>query len=243
MTSHPFLRTIQTVLFDTRPALLTNSFFNNSQLKPRIQMLVSPQTSRRALWRYVFMLPVAALLLMCSQKDALDGEPPIKGEIFTVVEQNPEPKGGMIGLSDYLSNNLRYPAEAQKADIAGKVFIRFIVTAEGRISDAQILKGIGYGCDEEAVRVIKQMPDWIPGHQKGRAVNVQFNLPIAFTLKEVNRTTNPKAYTEADFLAQYNQFTIDGKDVNYATFKRASTMNVKAIKTDPAQHRISITTR
>ena len=114
MTRHRLLQTIQTVLLDTRPALLTNSFLNKSHLKPRIQMLINPQTNRRALWRYVFVVPIAALLLMCSQKDPVQTESPVgsrmaakspveqesavTGEVFTVVEQNPEPKGGIAKL-------------------------------------------------------------------------------------------------------------------------------------------------
>ena len=87
-------------------------------------------------------------------------------------------------MGDYLQSNLRYPEAAQKANVAGKVFVSFVVTTEGRITDVQVLKGIGFGCDAEAVRVVKQMPAWTPGRQNGQAVNVRFNLPIAFTLEE-----------------------------------------------------------
>ncbi len=199
MPVHPFLRTIQTTLFDTRPALLTNSFFNKSQLKPRIQMLINPQTDRQALWRYALVLPVATLLLMCSQKDPLEQatpagsriaandavqyKTPLSGEIFTTVEQNPIPQGGIAVLGDYMQNNLHYPEAAQKANVGGKVFVSFVVMADGHITDVQVLKGIGFGCDAEAVRVVRTMPNWVPGRQNGRAVNVKFNLPILFALQ------------------------------------------------------------
>ncbi len=192
------IHTVQATFFNAQPTLLANSFFNSSQLKPRIQMLVNPQTNRRALWRYVLVLPVAALLLMCSQKDPIGQEvergsrvaandavqykTPLTGEILDVVEQNPAPQGGLAGLGDYIQNNLRYPEPAQRAQVSGKVFVRFVVAADGHITDVQVLKGIGFGCDAEAVRVVKQMPAWIPGRQNGRAVNVRFNLPISFAL-------------------------------------------------------------
>lgn len=104
-------------------------------------------------------------------------------EIFTVVEQNPEPQGGMAALGAYLSKNLRYPAPAQRANISGKVFVSFVVNTDGSIQDVQILKGLGFGTDEEALRVVKGMPKWKPGKQSGRPVRVKFNLPISFTLE------------------------------------------------------------
>ena len=108
---------------------------------------------------------------------------PKDDEVFTVVEQNPEPAGGMAALSNYLGKNLRYPAPAQRANISGKVFVSFVVNTDGTIQDVTVLKGLGFGTDEEAVRVVKGMPKWKPGKQSGRPVRVKFNLPIAFTLE------------------------------------------------------------
>lgn len=177
---------------------LTNSFFHIFQLKQRIQMLTKPGSPHRALWRYALVLPLVGVLLMCTQvekemdqvvkgKEKLDQSlklTQIEGEIFTVVEQQPEFEGGMKALMAYLGDNIRYPREAQKANAQGRVFVSFIVTQKGDIADVNILKGIGYGCDEEAIRVVSRMPNWKPGSQSGIPVNVKYNLPIMFQLEE-----------------------------------------------------------
>jgi periplasmic protein TonB len=104
-------------------------------------------------------------------------------EIFTVVEQNPEFVGGNAAMYAWLGKNIKYPAAAQRANISGKVFVSFTVNTDGSITDAQVLKGLGFGTDEEAIRVVKSMPKWKPGKQSGRAVRVKYNLPISFQLE------------------------------------------------------------
>ncbi|GAB2585539.1 M56 family metallopeptidase [Spirosoma areae] len=106
------------------------------------------------------------------------------GEVFTVVEQQPQFPGGMTALGQYLTHNLRYPKEAQQNKVQGRVFVQFVITQTGQIQDLRVLKGIGSGCDEEAVRVVSQMPKWNPGQQQGQAVAVQYNLPIQFSLEK-----------------------------------------------------------
>ncbi|GAB4042298.1 energy transducer TonB [Spirosoma jeollabukense] len=108
---------------------------------------------------------------------------PKEEEIFTVVEQQPEFTGGMAALGQYLQKNLRYPAAAQRANVSGRVFVSFVVNTDGSIQDVQVLKGLGFGTDEEAQRVVKGMPKWRPGKQSGRPVRVKYNLPINFTLE------------------------------------------------------------
>lgn len=83
----------------------------------------------------------------------------------------------------FLGKNLTYPRSAASAGVGGKVFVSFVVNTDGSLTDIQVLKGIGFGCDEEAVRVINKMPHWKPGKQSGRAVRVKYNLPITFTLE------------------------------------------------------------
>ncbi|WP_080054115.1 M56 family metallopeptidase [Spirosoma aerolatum] len=122
-----------------------------------------------------------------------------KGEIFTVVEQVPEFPGGMQALGLYLARNLRYPKEAQQNRIQGRVFVQFVVTQEGDVQNLRVLKGIGGGCDEEAVRVVSQMPKWNPGRQNGEAVAVQYNLPIQFQLEKVeDKRTGQVLKSESD---------------------------------------------
>jgi periplasmic protein TonB len=108
---------------------------------------------------------------------------PVSEEPFLVVEQNPDFPGGSAALQRFLAQNLRYPAPASRANVSGRVFVGFVVNANGSIADVQLLRGIGFGCDEEAKRVIELMPRWKPGKQAGRAVRVRFTLPIVFALE------------------------------------------------------------
>ena len=100
------------------------------------------------------------------------------------VEQMPEYAGGLAALSKFLQKNLRYPNPATNAGVSGKVYVQFVIGQDGAISKVDILKGLGFGCDEEAERVIKMMPHWSAGKQSGRAVAVKFTLPISFQLLE-----------------------------------------------------------
>ncbi len=109
--------------------------------------------------------------------------PAQSGEIFTVVEKQPEFPDGMKAMRAYIDKHLVYPEEARKAGITGTVFVAFVINADGSIQDAQVLKGIGYGCDEQAVQLILGMPHWIPGRQQGKAVRVKYNLPIRFGIR------------------------------------------------------------
>jgi len=108
------------------------------------------------------------------------GEDP--NQIFLVVEQPPEFPGGMQALYTYLNKTMRYPAQARRMGIEGSVYVSFVVDAEGKINDVQVIKGIGAGCDEEAKRVVSLLPPWKPGKQRGRPVKVRFTLPIKFKL-------------------------------------------------------------
>ncbi len=110
-------------------------------------------------------------------------------DVFTVVEQQPEFPGGMPALGQYLARNIRYPAAAQKANTQGRVFVEFVVSPTGAINNIRIQKGIGNGCDEEAVRIVAQMPRWEPGKQNGQPVAVSYILPIEFRLEPNNDKT------------------------------------------------------
>lgn len=105
-------------------------------------------------------------------------------EVFVTVEKFPEFQGGMEGFAKYLRKNLRYPASAAESNISGRVYLSFIVEKDGSLTDIKVLKGIGFGCDEEAVRVLKKSPAWTPGIQNKQKVRVQYTLPIVFSLGE-----------------------------------------------------------
>jgi len=98
------------------------------------------------------------------------------------VDEYPEFNGGMKAWAKYIQRNLRYPAQAQDEGIQGKVFISFVVERDGSITDVKILRGIGYGCDEEAAKVIRKSPLWKPGRNRGNVVRVRYNMPISFTM-------------------------------------------------------------
>lgn len=108
----------------------------------------------------------------------------VDDEIFSIVEVMPEFPGGMSKLSEYLAQNIVYPVEARKAGIQGKVFVNFVVEPNGSVSNVKVMRSLGYGCDEEAIRVVKAMPRWTPGTQRGKAVRVSYNLPINFKLTD-----------------------------------------------------------
>jgi periplasmic protein TonB len=104
-------------------------------------------------------------------------------EIFDIVESSPEPVGGMSAFYNYIKDNLEYPARAARLDISGRVYVQFVVEKDGSITDVKVIKGLYDDCDEEAVRVIKGSPNWIPGKQRGNAVRVYQRLPISFILQ------------------------------------------------------------
>lgn len=103
--------------------------------------------------------------------------------IFLVVENMPEFPGGEAAMYKFIGKNIEYPRMAKESGISGRVFITFVVERDGSVTDVQILRGIGGGCDEEAVRVIRKMPRWSPGKQRGKPVRVQYRMPIKFTLQ------------------------------------------------------------
>lgn len=109
-------------------------------------------------------------------------EEEIADEVFSIVEVMPSFPGGNTEFYEYISQNLKYPRKALKANVEGKVVVRFIVAEDGGISDVEVIKGIGFDCDEEAVRVLQSSPDWIPGQQRGRNVKVSIMVPLTFEI-------------------------------------------------------------
>ena len=110
--------------------------------------------------------------------------------VYNIVEKMPEFPGGEKALTDYMANNVKYPEEAKNKNIAGRVFVSFVVEKDGSVNEVKVLRGIGGGCDEEAVRVIKSMPKWKPGIQKGKPVRVSFQMPFMFKLDESATSKN-----------------------------------------------------
>ena len=116
--------------------------------------------------------------LMANASNALDANP----RNFRVVEDLPQFPGGAVELMKWLTKNLRYPQQAQKKKIEGKVIVQFIVTADGSMSNLQIIKKLEASCDNEAMRVMRMMPKWKPGVQEGKPCRTMVCIPIVFKL-------------------------------------------------------------
>lgn len=105
-------------------------------------------------------------------------------EVLYFSDPMPEFPGGQAKLMDYLKSNIKYPVEAREMGIEGKVYIGYVVKTDGSISDVKVRRGVHQTLDREAIRVIKSMPNWIPGKQDGKPVNVQMTIPVKFTLTQ-----------------------------------------------------------
>ena len=104
------------------------------------------------------------------------------GDVFVVVEENPFFPGGDEAMYKFLVDNLVYPEDAKAKGISGRVYINFVIEKNGEISNIKVLRGVCSSIDAEAIRVVKLMPKWNPGMQRGKPVRVNFNLPINFQL-------------------------------------------------------------
>ena len=113
----------------------------------------------------------------------IEEEEVVEQEIFQIVEEMPAFPGGEQKLMEYVGKNIKYPQIARESGIQGRVFVGFVVEPDGSVSNVKLLRGIGGGCDEEAMRVIKNMPRWKPGKQRGKAVRVSYQIPVMFRLQ------------------------------------------------------------
>lgn len=130
-----------------------------------------------------FKLPPDAILSQQLLRDSLK-DLSSDHKIFSAVDQAPSFPDDMGKFYKFLQNNVRYPADAAMKNVQGKVFLTFVVEKDGSLTDIRVLRGIGSGCDEEAVRVLKLSPKWNPGMQNNRPVRVQYTMPISFALEK-----------------------------------------------------------
>ena len=103
-------------------------------------------------------------------------------EVFTIVETRPEFPGGIDAFYEFVGNRIEYPKTARRLGIEGKVFVQFVVDKTGDVTNIEVVRGIGAGCDEEAVRVMNLVPNFSPGKQRGRPVKVRMVVPIYFKM-------------------------------------------------------------
>lgn len=172
---------------------ITNQF-NVSQLKQRIRMMNKKRTNQLAYGKYLFFMIFPMLLLTANSQSTMANEPNLHKDIIsTEINQNkdkayqeveimPEYPGKEQGMMKFISENLKYPTNAQAENIQGRVVVKFIINKEGKVINPEIIKGLSPECDEEVLKIIKLMPNWTPGMQDGKNVDVYFNLPIVFRL-------------------------------------------------------------
>lgn len=190
---------------------LMNSF-NQFQTKKRIVMMNKTKSTEMQKSRFLLVVPMLALMVFvfaCEQN--LEDEPiktenivelvnddgskglgeVVNGriveiqanyEIFDVVEEQPQPPGGMSGWQDYMYTNIKYPSKAREMGVEGTVVVAFVINSDGTIQDPEIIRGIGGGCDEEVIRLIQNTPKWEPGKEKGIPVRTRIRVPVKFEL-------------------------------------------------------------
>ena len=123
------------------------------------------------------MMAVLSLMTASAQKTVVSQS---KQNVYDTVEQMPEFPGGMPAMIEFLQTNLKYPSDAKKQNVGGRVLVMFVVETDGTISNVRVAKKVFPSLDAEAVRVVKAMPKWNPGKEKGKPVRVNFSLPIVF---------------------------------------------------------------
>lgn len=176
------------------PVALANHF-SQSQLKNRILMMTRTRSRYVQWWRYALTVPMIVLFLMIFQQPVLsqvnEAESQTTSEeekVFMVVEQMPLFAGATTkeeshkALFQFIARNIKYPEVAREQRVQGTNVVQFIVRKDGSVDDVQLLRDVGAGTGEESMRVIRAMPAWEPGYQKGRAVHVQYRIPIRFKL-------------------------------------------------------------
>ena len=127
------------------------------------------------------LFTVLFFLIACFISQAQEKEQK-KGDVFMVVEEMPEYPGGLDGLKDFIVENVKYPEQAKKNKVEGKVFVSFVIDEQGNVTNAKVVRAVDPELDKEALRVVNKMEKWTPGKQKGENVKVQYTLPIQFAL-------------------------------------------------------------
>lgn len=168
--------------------LAMENHFNRSFTIKRINML-NRKKEKTSQYRQLATVPIAlALFTFISCENGLPESEQVNDiliqneAIFDMADEIPMPEGGMQGLYQFVAENLKYPADARKKGIEGKVYVEFVITKTGGVSEVKVKEGIGYGCDEASVEVIQSFNKWTPGVKDGEKVNVRMVLPITFKL-------------------------------------------------------------
>lgn len=127
----------------------------------------------------MLLMAVCCLMTANAQKTVVSQT---NQKVFDTVDQMPEYPGGMQAMIEFLQANMKYPEDAAKQKVEGRVMVQFVVETDGRISDVHVAKQVFPSLDAEAIRVVQAMPKWTPGKEKGKVVRVKYNLPIVFRM-------------------------------------------------------------
>lgn len=164
-------------------SMLANNFNYKPLIKRRIIMMKTTKTKRTSVLKYALVIPVALIFATVNVNQKAYAKPIVKINnqegVKDKVEVMPEFKGGMDALIKYMGANIKYPKESKKE---GTVYVSFVVDEKGKITNAEITKSVVDVLDKEALRVVKNMPNWKPGKDKGKNVKVKMTLPISFKL-------------------------------------------------------------
>ena len=239
----------------TRLYSMANSF-NHSKLKKRITMMLKEKSSPWARAKYLYILPLAALAVTAFARPEVSAvadeisavkviapavhdsiQPNVQTAVAapsSALDQMPEFPGGMEALNTYLRNNIRYPQEAQKAGIQGRVIIQFIVSKDGSITDAEVVESVDPQLDAEGLRLIKNMPRWKPGMRKGQAIRVKQTLPIRFAF---TKTPDKPENSNSIFLknGSYNSslkdviLLVNGQEVSPEIFRAIDPQRIQSV--------------
>lgn len=152
------------------------------------------------------------------------------GRVFDVVEEQPRYPGGTNALMTYLRDNIKYPAEAAKAGIQGMVIVQFVVGKDGAVRDIKPVKSVSSELDAEAVRVVAAMPKWVPGYQRGEAVNVRYTLPVNFRMDGGPDSESQKAAGSNIAFSDDVYYVVDGVHVSAAELKKISADKINSIE-------------
>ena len=212
-------------------------------------MMTTKRSSRWQQLRVLAVVPVAALALVAyahpevndltEQMDQTAIQPEMMAEqiyavpadtsiVFDVVEQKPDFPGGMEALMQYLKENIKYPKDAEQQQKQGRVVVTFVVEKDGTVTEPKVVKSVFSSLDEEALRVIKNMPRWTPGKQKGKPVRVKYTIPISFRLQGEKE----KAIYFIENVQSQNAeplIIIDGKEVTKADVEALDQSKIDAI--------------
>lgn len=239
----------------TRLYSMANSF-NHSSLKKRITMMLKEKSNPWARAKYLYILPLAALAVTAFARPEVSAvadeisavkviapavhdsiQPNVQPAVAapsSALDQMPEFPDGMEALNTYLRNNIRYPQEAQKAGIQGRVIIQFIVSKDGSITDAEVVESVDPQLDAEGLRLIKNMPRWKPGMRKGQAIRVKQTLPIRFAF---TKTPDKPENSNSIFLknGSYNSslkdviLLVNGQEVSPEIFRAIDPQRIQSV--------------